>query len=476
MKANFLSLKALTISINIALLPVASFAVYANAVPIATAVTDAHTPGTDPILAAEQQKTAAPATPNNQFRPAISQLKPDDQGKRMRTHYVIQNRLGVNAKTIGDLAQPEPQANLSPNFYMAETPASLACIYKMGPSYLGCKPIIDPTKNATGGSGAIAIVDAFDNPTIHSDLKKFSSFFGLPAPKLEVIKMNNSCFTPPVDSGWSVESSLDVQWAHAMAPDAKIFLVEACSNSLSDLIAAEQIAGDALVTYGGGVISNSWGGPEFLGENNFDSTFYSNNWPNTSIVFSSGDFGGEPEYPSTSPWVTAVGGTTINREPFTGEFLSESCWYGSGGGTSWFETYNNNTFLVLEGTGPWTNYQYPLFGEANRSTPDISFNADPASGVWVRYAGNWLIVGGTSVGAPSIAGIINNANNRLGNAPANGGYYSNNENNLIYSELLTHKEYANNFYDVTTGSNGYNATPGWDFCTGVGSPRGRNGK
>jgi subtilase family serine protease len=106
----------------------------------------------------------------------------------------------------------------------------------------------------------------------------------------------------------------------------------------------------------------------------------------------------------------------------------------------------------------------------------MSFDADPASGAWVMYAGSWYVVGGTSLSAPALAGIVNNSGNRLGVAPSPGGYYSNMEDNLLYAELFTYKEYHTNFYDVTTGSNGASAGPGWDYCTGVGSPRGRLGK
>jgi len=157
----------------------------------------------------------------------------------------------------------------------------------------------------------------------------------------------------------------------------------------------------------------------------------------------------------------------------TQNFQSESCWAGSGGGTSAYETYSS-TFGT--GTGPWTNFQYPLFGQSARRTPDISFDADPASGAWVRFNAAWYVVGGTSLSAPALAGIVNNSGNKLGVAPANGGYYTSAENNLLYAELLTAKERGTNFYDVTTGSNGASATVGWDYCTGVGSPRGKLGK
>lgn len=469
MKSSLFALKRLTFGISIALLPIVGF----SANSAATSAQAEHTPGSDLVYETEIHQAAAPAKAFSSVTTASSVLNAADKGKRARTHYYLHNPLGVNAKTITDLAQPAPEANPTPHSSTAEYPASLACIYQVGPSYPGCVPTNNSAYNATGGSGAIAIVIAYDNPTVLTDLQYFSSFFGLPAPNLQLIKMNNSCSTPAANAGWALESAMDTQWAHAMAPGAKIILVEACSNSYADLFAAEQTAAAALVPYGGGVVSNSWGGAEFSGETSYDSYFHGSNWKNTSFIFSSGDAGGVVEYPSASPWVVAAGGTTINRNPSTLAFASESCWSGAGGGTSVYETYST-TFGV--GTGPATNYQYPLFGQSSRRVPDISFNADPASGAWVRYSGGWQIVGGTSLAAPSLAGIINNSNNRLGQAPANGGYYSNTENNLLYAELLTSKDYANNFYDVNTGSNGFSATAGWDYCTGVGSPRGRNGK
>jgi subtilase family serine protease len=239
---------------------------------------------------------------------------------------------------------------------------------------------------------------------------------------------------------------------------------------------AEQVAIQQVNLYGGGQVSNSWSSAEWSTESaDWDWVFRSNwayNKP-VSFFFSAGDSGYGAEYPSSSPWVISAGGTTINRDASTQYFQSESCWAGSGGGVSQYETYSS-TFGT--GTGPWTDFQYPLFGQSNRSTPDISFDADPASGVWVYYAGKWYTVGGTSVSAPALAGIVNNSNNRLGVSRSGGGYYTSAENNLLYSQLLTYKEYKTNFYDVTTGSNGAAATVGWDYCTGVGSPRGKLGK
>ena len=418
--------------------------------------------------------------PSDVVVPASSQSLATDAGVVAHTNYMIKNLRGVAPATIQDLRVPAPAAAPGPAATFAETPASLACLYGMGKAYTGCAPINNSAYNAVGGTGAIAIVIAFHNPTVLTDLNYFSSYFGLPAPKFTLIKatsaIGGNCGRVPVNAGWSLESALDTQWVHAMAPAARIILVEACDNSYAQLMLAEQLASAALLPYNGGQVSNSWSSGEFSTEStDWDGVFRSN-WvagKPISYFFSAGDAGLGAQYPSVSPWVVSVGGTTINRDPSTLAFVSESCWAGSGGGISAYETYSTN---FGSGTGPWTNYQYPLFGLTNRTTPDIALDADPASGAYVYYAGNWYIVGGTSLSAPAIAGIVNNSNNRLGIAPSGGGYYTSAENNLLYSQLLTYREYRTNFYDITTGSNGAAAGVGWDACTGVGSPRGRNGK
>ncbi len=220
-----------------------------------------------------------------------------------------------------------------------------------------------------------------------------------------------------------------------------------------------------------------------LTEQQDDNFFFRYHWSDISYFASAGDSGAEVLYASASPWVVSAGGTTINRDA-SGNFLSESCWSDSGGGPSAVETWANPP-SIANGMGPWANYQYQLFGGAPyqfpaRSTPDISFDADPNSGVWVYDSdegGGWYIVGGTSVSSPALAGIVNASNNRLGMASSQaGGYYQTSELNLLYSQLHAFTAYGTNFYDVTTGSNGHAAGTGYDQCTGIGSPRGHLGK
>jgi kumamolisin len=426
--------------------------------------------------------------------------------------------------------QPAPsiqQLSVLPN--AAETPASLGCVNKVGPIYPGCNPHTGGTNHPTGGWGAIVLVDAYDNPNAASDLAFFSHSFGLPAANFHKVYANQafgtfsagdggtltaSCLhAPPTNSDWGLEEDLDIQWAHAMAPSATIVLVEACTNSTEDLLYAEVVANIEAQVYGGGDISNSWGGAEDPGQlgdesglpaTGWDNVFYRNGICNTfpqctsstNITYfaSAGDSGWGAQFPSSVPWVVSAGGTTVERD-HTGNFLGESCWgngvpapdgIGSGGGPSAVEFWNDTD--IVDGPGPWTNFQYGLFGSCSgdqscpaRDTPDIAFDADPGSGVYVydSFSGGWFIVGGTSVSSPALAGIVNNANNRLGNTALTfPGFFTSEENNYLYSQLDGFLTYPTNFYDVTTGTNGgpFGATPGYDECTGLGSLRGKLGK
>jgi kumamolisin len=368
--------------------------------------------------------------------------------------------LGVRAHTTYRIFVPGG-LQLTSSVPAGETPASLACVYRLVTALAPGCTIAASSVNPTGGFGAIALVDAYDDPTAGSDLAVFSSQFGLPA-----CTTANGCFQkvyasgsrPPVDSGWALEASLDVQWAHAMAPNAKIYLVEAASNSYADLFTAESVAGSLVVAAGGGEISNSWQGSEFSGETSYDSYLTK---PGIVYFASSGDMGGVVGYPSVSPNVVSAGGTRVNRNA-SGSFTSESGWSGSGGGLSVYESRPAFQSAIVAMVGN------------HRGTPDLSFDADPTTGVSVYdstpYGGatGWWILGGTSVASPSLAGIVNAAGNAFSSTKL--------ENTLIYTELVGKKTYKADFRDVKTGNNGYPCQAGWDFCTGVGSVRGLIGK
>ena len=355
-----------------------------------------------------------------------------------------------------------PKPNELPPFagFFFETPASIACIYHLAPHpKAGCNPN-ETTANPTGGSGAIAVVDAFDTPNAAPDLAAFSAQFGLPPAVFQVVYASGT--QPGLDpsGGWELESSLDIEWSHAMAPNARIFLVEANTNSFSDLFQAVAVASNLVATNGGGEVSMSWGGGEFLQETLFDASFTT---PGVVYIASSGDSPGAV-WPSASPNVVSAGGTTISRDPNSGTFLLENTWQDAGGGPSQVEARPHFQDRIAEIVGDF------------RGTPDFSFDANPNTGVWVLdtnlFEGKrhkWFVLGGTSVSAPSLAGIINSAGRFAASSQA--------ENSFIYGHMFSER---GDFRDIIFGNCGLNignfALLGWDFCTGVGSDFGLAGK
>src|SRR6266702_5826893 len=216
-------------------------------------------------------------------------------------------------------ARGNPYASTSPT---GLSPATIKSVY----GFL--------TSGTAGAGKTIAIVDAYDDPSAETDLGVFSSQYGLPGCTTAngcFAKVNQSGGTsyPRKDAGWALEISLDVQWAHAIAPGAKILLVEASSNSFANLLAAEDYA-KTHAEY----VSNSWGASEFSGESAYDGHFAQTG---VSFFVSSGDAGLPAEYPSASPNVISVGGTTLTFGP-TGALASETGWSSSGGGCSSYET------------------------------------------------------------------------------------------------------------------------------------------
>jgi len=304
--------------------------------------------------------------------------------------------------------------------------------------------------NAAGnGAGqTIAIIDAYLDPNISSDLARFDSQFGLAAPPSFSQYVQNGLYWN--DPGWALETALDVEWAHAMAPAANIMLVEA-QPYLSNLFSAVSFASQQA---GVSVVSMSWGANEFPGENAYDSTFTTpTGHTGVTFVASSGD-SSTTLYPAASPNVLSVGGTTLNVTS-TGQYLSETAWSGSGGGSSPYEAKPAWQTNGLSGSG--------------RTTPDIAFDANPSTGVSVyssvRYGGQsgWFTVGGTSVGAPSWAGLI--AITDQGLAKSGAGSLANAQSSLYQIS-------SSEFNDIKSGSNGYyTAGPGYDLVTGLGSPK-----
>jgi subtilase family serine protease len=296
-----------------------------------------------------------------------------------------------------------------------------------------------------GGKGSIAIIDAYDDPTIETDLAAFDKQFGLPP-----CTKANGCLTQHLmsakeaeNSGWSVETALDVEWAHAIAPDAKILLVEATTQSGTNLLSAVDYAASQK---GVVAISMSWGGAEFPEETSLDAHFKSVS--DAVFLASSGDNGTDASWPATSPGVIGVGGTHVSVTSGR-TFRSETAWSGSGGGISSYE--KEPTFQSA--------YNIPR-ANGMRATPDVSYDADPASGFPVYHAGKWQEVGGTSAGAPQWAAIVS-----LGSG-------------ISLRELYADKAASDNtgyFRDIVSGTNGScgflcTARKHYDYVTGLGSP------
>jgi hypothetical protein len=322
--------------------------------------------------------------------------------------------------------------NVTPSGY---SPASLDSAYKL---------------SAAGGTGqTVAIVDAMNDPNAAADLATYRSQWGLPACTVAsgcFRQVNETGATSPLpanDTGWAGEESLDIDMVSAICPSCHIILVEASSASNTDLYAAENEA----VALGAKFVSNSWGGGEYSGQIIDDSAF---NHPGVAITVSAGDDGTGAQYPATSRYVTAVGGTSL-LPASNSRGWSETAWSDSGSGCSAFDAK--------------PTWQTVATSCTRRAEADVSADADPSTGVAVYQtfgAGGWVVYGGTSVAAPIIAGVY-----ALAGTPGASDYPA--------SYPYAH---AASLFDVTSGTNGTCGAPictagtGWDGPTGLGTPDG----
>ncbi len=353
--------------------------------------------------------------------PASSIEKPSDIGKHAHTCFVT---LKNSPMVFRPDTVPGP-----------ESPATLRTAYGVPSTDLG--------------QGAIAVVDAYNYSTALSDFNYYSTQAGLAVEtskdvysasnKVFEVVYQTSTITPPPDpagtGGWNVEEALDMEMAHGMAPNAKVYLVEANSTSYADLFGAVEKARNLP---GVTEVSMSWGGSEFSGENAYDNfmkqagvTFYA----------ASGDNGAGVIYPSAALTVIGCGGTTLTS-------TNETSWSGSGGGLSAYETalhYQQLDPGVVAVVG------------TKRGVPDIAADANPNTGVGVYSTGAWEQVGGTSVATPVIAGIANALDHNYASSYA--------ELSHIYALYGT-----NNYRDIT--KSGSRTKVGYDLITGVGTPNG----
>ena len=353
---------------------------------------------------------------------------------------------GSDPKTIGTLPPIKISKSASPS------PVGLNPV-QIGHAY-GFDQISCYGTSSCGSGQTIAIVDAYDDPNIESDLATFSAQYGLPS-----CTTTNGCFTkatpqglPKANTNWALEESLDVEWAHAMTPGAKIILVETQDSFLSSLLSAVDYAARQPNVH---QVSMSWVTSEFSGESSYDYHF---NVAGVSFIASSGDSGAGVSFPAASSYVVSVGGTTLNVQT-SGKVLSETAWSGGGGGVSSYESR--------------PSYQTGFNSNSGRGVPDVSYVADPNTGVSIYDSygyGGWSQAGGTSVGAPqwaAIIAIVNSGGGQLSSASFG--------TNTAFYNAATGPAYSANYRDITSGSNGNcgticNAGPNYDFVTGVGSP------
>jgi subtilase family serine protease len=366
-----------------------------------------------------------------------------------------------------------------------QTPQSMRTAY-------GLNPLLQ--KGYTGKGQTVVDIVSFGSPTLQKDVDTFDRQFGLPAITIQQISPLNEPESDPHNdrSGWVAETTLDVEIIHALAPGANIVVL------ISPVAETEGTAGlpefRQLLQYTidhklGDIISQSWGASEITlkdaaGQTEikaWDTLYKQATTQDGLTIFSSSGDNGATDYedaaatrlsptpttsfPADDPWVTSVGGTTLNRN---GTTFAEAAWNMSGGGFSSFF--------------PAPTYQKTLsdsvqtLSQNRRGVPDVSGNADPTTGLAMYANGSWSTAGGTSASAPLWAALGAIADQMAGHPL---GFL----NTALY-QIEGSARYTQDFHDITVGNNsihsggvnveGYNAVPGWDAITGLGSPNAAN--
>jgi subtilase family serine protease len=405
---------------------------------------------------------------------------------------------------IGALALPAQSGKLTLAQRGQQAPPDSFCRTHIGVPCYSPQEIrhaynVDSLLNAgyTGEGQSIVIIDSFGSPTIADDLKVFDADFGLPdPPSFKVLSPLGSVPFDPTDGdmiGWAAETTLDVEWVHAMAPDASIVLLTSPVSEtegvqgMPEFLALEQYA---LDNHLGQVISQSWGATENTlfdpaGRqvfNDFEAFYARAAAQKVTVLASTGDSGSAGAdlnfdfypfpvvgFPASSPLVTAVGGTSLTADT-SGNYQSETVWNdengATGGGVS--QVFTEPAYQLTLPRGA----QATLHG--HRGIPDISWNAgtDTPILVYLSFLGpdnaGYYLFGGTSEGAPQWAGLVADMNQLLGHPI---GFL----NPYLYA-LGPLNAFTGVYHDVTVGNNGfagvpgYPATPGWDASTGEGTP------
>ena len=362
-----------------------------------------------------------------------------------------------------------------------QTPQSMRIAY-------GLAPLI--AKGFTGKGQTIVDIVSFGSPTLQQDMDTYDQQFNLPPITVQQISPLNEPISDPRNdrASWASETTLDVEIMHALAPDANIVVLTSPVAETEGTIGLPEFR--QLLQYTidhklGNIVSQSWGASEMTLKDaagqaeiqNWDALYKQATTQDGLTIFSSSGDNGATDYadinetqfsstpttsfPADDPWITSVGGTSLNR---SGTAFSEIAWNQSGGGFSSFfstPTYQQGLPVSIQ------NLQ-----QKRRGVPDVSADADPYTGLAMYQNGMWSTAGGTSASAPLWSALMAIANQMAGHPLGfiNTGLY----------KLASSAHYAQDFHDITVGNNssqgvtGYDAGPGWDAITGWGSPNAVN--
>jgi len=421
------------------------------------------------------------AAPAGASGPTPHRMKVDPQ--------ISQRAFHPNAAVFGCQARPM-DGSQGPRCYQ---PSQIQNAYDI-------TPLLDAGKDGTGRT--IVIIDAYGSPDIEADLAQFNATMGLPDSGFTQIAPAGAppAFDPNDGNvvGWGIETTLDVEWAHAVAPGANIVLAVAPSNNDTDIFNVQQFV---IQHHVGDVLSQSFGeaeecmDPALLAQTH--GLFRQAANRGMTVFASSGDSGAaQPSCdgtgalraastPASDPFVTGVGGTTLTADTLTGAYQSE---------TAWTEPFGCNPPAVdpsdvnCSGGGFSKIFRQPDFQKhasqsRARGVPDVAYNAGVSGGVLIHcgfcneiFAGQpadapiFFIIGGTSAGTPQWAGLTAIADQVAGDDLGT-------INPALYDIAHNKHRYAATMHDMTVGNNdvaeiggGFDTAQGWDPVTGLGTP------
>lgn len=428
-----------------------------------------------PLLALLLFAQSLPLLASAQGRPAPPALAPS-ASPSFSPHYQILGNLQGNQLTQSDRPRSVPLAD---GFQYAAT-------YYTAKDLQNAYNITGLLSKGYQGLGeTIAIVDAYGDPTIYQDVASFDKQFGLPAASLTVIPVGPYAPENGITYGWDAETALDVEAAHAAAPLAHINLVIGANASNALYEAVKMVVDKHL----GDVVSMSWGlGENSYGESGFSAAgflnyayidYYFQKGAAEGITFlaSSGDYGAfdgtttvTADFPSTSPFVTGVGGTTLFMSGTAGAINGGNSSASYSGETAWSVSPQYVGAQGVSSGGGYSSifaqpyYQAGAITSLARASPDVSADANPYTGFVIVLEGGDVAIGGTSLASPLWAGMVADMDQFAGKSLGLLNPY-------LYSVYSNRSQYDRAFHQVATGFNGeYQAGPGYNVVTGLGTP------